>query len=174
MILGVGVGWMEPEFQALGVAKSQRGKLSDETLRVIRHLFNNQEAKTYQGQLVNFPAFVFEPRPACPPIWVGGNGEAAIRRTVEFGDGWHPMLPAEKLKPALSQLRAKLKAKGRSEEIEVVVRRGLRFGDIPAAKANVDAEREAGASYYILDLGRYEDENEFAAKAETFISKIAE
>lgn len=173
MILGVGVGWMEPEFQALGVAKLKRGKLSDETLRVIRHLFNNHEAKAYRGELVNFPAFVFEPRPACPPIWIGGNGEAAIRRTVAFGDGWHPMLPAEKLKPALSQLKEQLRANGRAEEIEVVVRRGLRFDDIAAAKAKVNAELEAGATYYILDLGRYADETDFAQKAETFMAKVA-
>jgi len=173
MILGAGVGWMEPEFQALGVAKSKRGKLSDETLRVIRHLFDHAEPQAYRGELVNFPAFVFEPRPACPPIWIGGNGEAAIQRTAEFGDGWHPMLSAEKLKPALRQLKEKLRAKGRPETIEVVVRRGLKFDDIGAAKAKVQAEAEAGASYYILDLGRYADENEFAQKAESFMSEIA-
>jgi hypothetical protein len=53
------------------------------------------------------------------------------------------------------------------------VRRGLKFDDLHGAKAKVEAEMEAGASYYILDLGRYADENEFAAKAETFIEKIA-
>src|SRR6202046_1905925 len=78
MILGVGVGWMEPEFQALGVEKRLRGKLRDETLRLLHHLFT-REAAAYRGELVNFPAFVFAPRPACPPIWVGGNGEAALR-----------------------------------------------------------------------------------------------
>ena len=172
MILGVGVGWMEPEFQALGVAKELRGKLSDETLRVIRHLFT-REAEAYQGDLVKFPAFVFAPRPACPPIWVGGNGAAALRRTVEFGDGWHPMLPAEKLKPALKDLKDQLRKAGKSEAIEVVVRRGLKFDDLHGAKAKVEAELEAGATYYILDLGRYADEQEFAAKAETFIQRIA-
>jgi probable F420-dependent oxidoreductase len=171
MILGVGVGWMEPEFQALGVEKRLRGKLSDETLRVLHHLFT-REAAAYRGELVNFPAFVFAPRPACPPIWVGGNGEAALRRTVEFGDGWHPMLPAEKLKPALKDLRERLRHAGRSDDIEVVVRRGLRFDDLQGAKAKIEAESEAGATYYILDLGRYADEKEFAVKAETFMSKI--
>jgi probable F420-dependent oxidoreductase len=171
MILGVGVGWMEPEFQALGVEKRLRGKLSDETLRVLHHLFT-REAAAYRGELVKFPAFVFAPRPACPPIWVGGNGEAALRRTVEFGDGWHPMLPAEKLKPALKDLRERLRHAGRSDDIEVVVRRGLRFDDPHGAKAKIEAEREAGATYYILDLGRYADEKEFAVKAETFMSKI--
>src|SRR5208283_957140 len=56
IILGVGVGWMKPEFDALGVDKRQRGRMTDETLRVIRHLFAN-EAAPYNGDLVSFPAF---------------------------------------------------------------------------------------------------------------------
>src|SRR5215469_2207419 len=100
IILGVGVGWMKPEFDALGVNKSQRGSITDETLRVIRHLFSH-DAAAYQGELVSFPAFVFSPRPARPLIWIGGNSKSAIGRVMEFGDGWHPMLPAEKLKPAV-------------------------------------------------------------------------
>jgi probable F420-dependent oxidoreductase len=172
MILGVGVGWMAPEFEALGVERKLRGKISDETLRVLRHLFT-REAEAYHGERVNFPAFVFAPRPACPPIWVGGNGPAALRRTIEFGDGWHPMLPAEKLQPALKELKDRLRAAGRSGDIEVIVRRGLRLDDIEGAKAKVRAEIEAGATYYILDLGRYADEREFAAKAETFMTKVA-
>lgn len=171
MILGVGVGWMKREFEALGVDKRMRGRLSNETLRVLRHLFSTQ-AEAYRGGLVSFPPFVFEPRPACPPIWIGGNGDAAIARVIEFGDGWHPMLPADKLKPAVAALERRPKANGRSE-IEIVVRRGLRFDDIAAARDRVTAERDAGATYFILDLGRYADAREFTAQAETFISRIA-
>jgi probable F420-dependent oxidoreductase len=171
MILGVGVGWMKPEFDALGVDKRQRGRLTDETLRVIRHLFAH-EAEAYSGDLVSFPAFVFSPRPALPAIWIGGNGDKAIARVVEFGDGWHPMMPADKLKPAVAELKQKLAAKQQSE-IEIVVRRGMRFEDLGAAKAKLEAERDAGATYFILDPGRYPSEKEFAAQAETFIQKVA-
>jgi probable F420-dependent oxidoreductase len=173
MILGVGVGWMKPEFQALGVDRRLRGRLSNETLRVLRHLFATTEPTAYRGDLVSFPAFVFEPRPKCPPIWIGGNGDPAILRVLEFGDGWHPMLPAEKLKPAVAALKEKLAAKGRSE-VEIVVRRGFRLDDIEAARAKIAAERDAGATYFIYDLGRYASEREFAAQAETFMSKVAE
>ena len=93
MILGVGSGWMRPEFEALGVDFKKRGALTTETLRVIRHLFEH-EAEPYHGELISFPAFVFKPRPKCPPIWIGGNGANAIKRVLEFGDGWHPMLRA--------------------------------------------------------------------------------
>src|SRR5438445_6113197 len=58
MILAVGVGWMKPEFDALGVDKRMRGRITDETLRVIRHLFAH-DAEGYHGDLVSFPAFVF-------------------------------------------------------------------------------------------------------------------
>jgi probable F420-dependent oxidoreductase len=172
MILGVGVGWMKREFEALGVDKRLRGRMSNETLRVLRHLFTT-EPTAYRGDLVSFPAFVFEPRPKCPPIWIGGNGDPAIARVLEFGDGWHPMLPAEKLKPAVVALKEKLAAKGRSE-VEIVVRRGFHLDDIEAAREKIAAERDAGATYFIYDLGRYASEREFAAQAETFISKVAE
>ena len=172
MILGVGVGWMQPEFAALGVDKRQRGAISDETLRVLTHCFANDIA-SYNGKLVSFPPFVFAPRPACPPIWIGGNGDPAIRRVVEFGAaGWHPMVPAEKLKPAVAKLKASLKD-ARRDELEIVVRRGLKFDDLGAAKGKIETEREAGATYFILDLGRYPSEREFAKQAETFIGKVA-
>jgi probable F420-dependent oxidoreductase len=171
MILGVGVGWMKSEFEALGADKRMRGRVSNETLRVLRHLFAH-EAEGYQGDLVKFAPFVFSPRPPCPPIWIGGNGAPAIDRVVEFGDGWHPMLPANQLKPALADLGQKLKAKGRGD-VEVVVRRVVRFGDIGAARAQLQAERDAGATYFILDLGRYPSEREFTEQAETFINKVA-
>src|SRR5712691_10081489 len=163
MILGVGVGWMKREFEALGVDKRMRGRISNETLRVLRHLFST-EAQAYRGDLVNFPPFVFEPRPACPPIWIGGNGDPAIARVLEFGDGWHPMLPAEKLKPAVAALREQARARGRAEP-EIVVRRGLKLDDVGAARARLETERVAGATYFILDLGRYADEREFIREA---------
>jgi probable F420-dependent oxidoreductase len=171
MILGVGVGWMKAEFDALGVDQRQRGRITDETLTVIRHLFSHDIA-TYKGDIVSFPAFVFSPRPAQPVIWIGGNGEKAVSRVVEFGDGWHPMMSADKLKPAVAELRQKLAAKNKAD-VEIVVRRGMKFDDLGAAKARLEAEREAGATYFILDLGRYPSEKEFAAQAETFIRKVA-
>jgi len=171
VILGVGVGWMKPEFDALGVDKRQRGRITDETLRVIRHLFSH-DAAAYSGDVVSFPAFVFSPRPAQPVIWIGGNGEKAIARVLEFGDGWHPMMPADKLKPAVAELRQKLAAKNKSA-VEIVVRRGMQFDDFGAAKARLQAEHHAGATYFILDLGRYPSEKEFVTQAEMFMQKVA-
>ncbi|HXW82763.1 MAG TPA: TIGR03619 family F420-dependent LLM class oxidoreductase, partial [Candidatus Binataceae bacterium] len=161
MILGVGVGWMKPEFEALGVDPRKRGKLTTETLRVLHHLFDRPEPRPFNGELVRFPAFVFEPHPKRPPLWIGGNSANAIARVVEFGDGWHPMTRAAELKPLVEDLRERMRAAGRPEP-EIVVRRGLRLDDVAASRARLDAEREAGATYFILDLGRYADEREFS------------
>jgi probable F420-dependent oxidoreductase len=171
MILGVGVGWMRPEFGALGVDSRKRGAITTETLRVLHHLFSADVPSRYEGDLVRFPSFVFLPRPKRPPIWVGGNGDNALRRVLEFGDGWHPMLPTADLKPAVEELQKRARAAGRPEP-EIVVRRGLKLDDSVGARAKVDAEKAAGATYYILDLGRYADVSEFREKAEKFVGKV--
>ena len=172
LILGVGVGWMKPEFDALGVDMRKRGAIATETLHVLHHLFGNRDALPFAGKLVKFPAFVFEPHPKRPPIWIGGGGPKALERVVEFGDGWHPMQRAAELKPMVEQLRERMQAAGKPDP-EIVVRRGMRLDDIGAARAKLDAEREAGATYYIFDLGRYADEKEFARSVETFMGKVA-
>ena len=169
MILGIGVGWMKPEFDALGVEFRRRGAITDETLNVIYHLFSADVPGPYNGKLVKFPSFVFLPRPKRPIIWIGGNGPAAMTRAVKFGDGWHPMLPATELKAKVEELHAGALAAGRAVP-EIVVRRGLKLDDLTAARAKVAAEQEAGATYFILDLGRYPDEKSFGKSVEAFNS----
>ncbi|MGH8012386.1 MAG: TIGR03619 family F420-dependent LLM class oxidoreductase [Candidatus Binataceae bacterium] len=171
MILGVGVGWMKHEFQVLGVDRHKRGRITDETLRVINHLFAH-EAEAYSGPELSFPAFMFLPRPQRPPIWVGGNGDRALGRALEFGEGWHPMLSAEKLAPVVKTLQQKARERGRGEP-EVIVRRLMKLDDPGTARARIEAERDAGATYFILDLGRYPSEREFIAQAATFMAKAA-
>ncbi len=172
LILGVGVGWMKPEFDALGMDIHKRGAITDETLAVIHHLFSADVPGAYNGPIVRFPSFVFLPRPKRPPIWVGGNSPAAMNRVLKFGDGWHPMLPAPELKVKVEELIARARAAGRLNP-EIVVRRGLRLDNLDAARAKVAAEQDAGATYFIYDLGRYPDEAAFAKSVETFMSKVA-
>ena len=172
MILGVGVGWMKPEFDALGADIHKRGAITDETLKVLHHLFSADVPGAYDGALVKFPSFVFLPRPQRPPIWIGGNGPAAMNRVLKFGDGWHPMLPAAELKAKVEELNTRARTAGRALP-EIVVRRGLKLDDTAAARAKVEAEQEAGATYFILDLGRYPDEKAFGKSVETFLSTVA-
>jgi probable F420-dependent oxidoreductase len=94
-ILGVGVGNVNAqlEYAALGVPFHQRGAIANEYLAAIRALWT-QENATFQGKYVSFRD-VSRMRTALdtgspPPIWVGGASDAAIRRAVRFGDGWHP------------------------------------------------------------------------------------
>jgi probable F420-dependent oxidoreductase len=171
MILGIGSGWMRPEFDALGVDFKQRGALTTETLRIIRHLFTH-EAQAYQGELVSFPAFVFKPRPKCPPIWIGGNGANAIARVMEFGDGWHPMLRAADLKAAVAQVKNQAEARGKSN-LEIVARSGFALDDLDKSRRRMAEYQEAGVTYVILDLGRYADATQFIAEAEKFITQVA-
>lgn len=171
MILGVGVGWMKPEFDALGADMGKRGAIANETLAVIHHLWETGPPRAYEGKLVKFPPFVFLPRPKRPPIWIGGNGAAAIERVLRFGDGWHPMLRAAELKPAVDALNKRAREAGRPQP--EIVRRGLRLDDTAAARDRIAAERDAGASYFILDLGRYADAREFGRSVEVFMGKVA-
>jgi probable F420-dependent oxidoreductase len=92
-ILGVGVGWAKQEFEALGVPFEQRGAIANEYLAVIKKCWTN-DVVSHDGRYVSFREVHTGPRPVRsphPPIWVGGHSEAAMRRTVRYGDAWHPI-----------------------------------------------------------------------------------
>ena len=91
-ILGVGIGWAKQEFQA-GVPYHQRGAMTNEYLEALRLLWS-QDVATFEGKFVSFKEVNTAPRPVqspAPPIWVGGPSDAALRRTVLWGDAWHPI-----------------------------------------------------------------------------------
>jgi probable F420-dependent oxidoreductase len=92
LIFGVGVGWAEAEFQVLNVPFAERGRRTDEALRLMQTLWT-QEAPAFNGTYQAFSDILFHPRPrqSPVPIWIGGNSRAAMRRTVEFASGWHPI-----------------------------------------------------------------------------------
>lgn len=92
LLFGVGVGWAAQEFTALGVPFHRRGALTDEYLAAMKVLWTNDVA-SFSGRTVTFKDVHTAPRPARaphPPIWVGGASDAAMRRTVRYGDAWHP------------------------------------------------------------------------------------
>jgi len=155
LLLGVGVGWMEAEFRALGVPRAERGRLSDETLAFLRRCFAGDAVEAH-GQ-----PFLFLPRPPAPPIYVGGSGEHALRRTVRYGDGWMPMTgEPEKLAPAIARLRELADEAGRAQP-EVVA-----FTGFDPARADALRERAlalAGLGVTRVVVGtRYGDAAEFA------------
>ena len=92
-ILGVGVGWAQQEFDVLGVPFHQRGAMTDDYLAAIKTLWTDQIA-SHEGPFVSFANVRSTPMPVRsphPPIWVGGSSDAALRRAVRLGDGWHPI-----------------------------------------------------------------------------------
>lgn len=92
LIMGVGVGWMEEEFAALDVPFKERGKMTDEQLEIIEKLWS-EEHINYQGQFYSIQDVAFYPKPIQQPripIWIGGEGMAAMRRTAKYGDAWFP------------------------------------------------------------------------------------
>jgi probable F420-dependent oxidoreductase len=91
LILGAGVGWLKAEFAALGVPFHERGRRTDEGLAMMRAVWS-QDPVTFGSRYI--PAEIVEmtmtPLPAQPiPVWFGARSEAALRRTVRIGDGWH-------------------------------------------------------------------------------------
>ena len=88
LIVGVGAGWLEGEFDACGVPFNRRGDLTDEAIDVMRATWASSPA-TFEGPTVSFADMKIKPLPdRHVPIWVGGSSERALRRAVEKGDGW--------------------------------------------------------------------------------------
>ena len=89
-ILGVGVGWMEEEFNALGMPFDHRGARANEQLKAYDVLFQDQ-SPSYQGRFYSFPEVSFLPKPVHGhiPIWIGGHTAPAFRRAAKYGDGLH-------------------------------------------------------------------------------------
>ena len=121
--VGVGVGWLREEFEALGAPDfDRRGAVSDEYLRIFKALWT-QDPASYHGEFYRFDSVRCLPHPVQkphPPIWVGGHSKAALRRVARLGDGWHPVgaNPAVPLRPpelraSLDDLRRLTEAEGR-------------------------------------------------------------
>ncbi len=131
--LGIGAGWMEAEFRALGIPRAERGARTDESLAFLHTCFDNDEVER------NGQKFLFRPRPAKPEILVGGNSAAARRRTAQYGDAWLPIgLDRDALVAGRAEMEALAKNYGRPTPETVV---GARLPLAEPAKA-LDAVRD--------------------------------
>ena len=163
LLLGVGAGWMQAEFDAVGVPRAQRGRITDQTLDFLQRCFAGDEVEA------NGRRFLFLPRPPRPPIIVGGAPPHALRRAVQYGDGWMPMGGDPKaLRPQVAELRELAQAAGKPAP-EVVVITGLplddraRAADLLAGLADIGATR-------VVHGSRYPDAKAFADAAEKLVS----
>ena len=94
LVVGIGVGWMREEFEALGLPPfEERGAVTDEYVRAFKELWTSDDPH-FEGKYVSFDNISFLPKPVQkphPPIWVGGESRPALRRTAELADGWYPL-----------------------------------------------------------------------------------
>lgn len=134
VVVGVGVGWMREEFEALGLPPfSERGAVTDEYLNIFKEVWT-QDNPSFKGEYFQFEPLDFLPKPVQkphPPIWVGGESRRALRRTARFANGWYPIAAnpqfplagPEQLKASLERLASFAEAEGRSiDEFDIVYR----------------------------------------------------
>jgi probable F420-dependent oxidoreductase len=109
LILGAGVGWLEPEFAALGVPFKERGRRMDEGIAMMRAVWT-QDPVTFEAKYI--PAKIADmtmlPQPISRiPLWIGGSSDAALKRTARIADGWHGSRETpEEAAPIVRRLRA--------------------------------------------------------------------
>ena len=159
LLLGAAPGWMSAEFKALGIDRTRRGVITDETLAFIHACFADDQV------MANDQKFLFRPRPARPPVFVGGAGEHAIKRALTYGDGWIPIgkEPTE-LAPLISDYRARAAAADKPEP-EIVTFSQLDSDDLQAARARVNAFATAGVDRLIW-MCRYDSADHCRAELE--------
>jgi probable F420-dependent oxidoreductase len=134
LVVGVGVGWMREEFEALGLPPfEERGAVTDEYIRAFKVLWTEDDPH-FDGKYISFDDISFLPKPVQkphPPIWVGGESRPALRRTAELADGWYPlgsnptfpMGTPEQLKAGLERLAGYAERFGRDPStIETIYR----------------------------------------------------
>jgi hypothetical protein len=127
----------EAEFEVLGVPFKERGAITDEYLRAIEVLWTEvlwtDEIAEFAGTYVNFSNMVCDPRPVQkpgPPILIGGNSKAAMRRAARLGDGWHPWTVSPTDLPAcIEYIYGQPELQNKPRPFEIVM---------PMARLNVD------------------------------------
>ena len=116
VMLGVGVGWLREEFDALGCPWEDRGRRAEEYIAAMRTLWRDHEA-TFQGRYVKFDPVYLVPKPVQPggvPIHVGGHSAIAARRAGRLGDGYFPAIyPNSRVPELLPKLIDEMRASAR-------------------------------------------------------------
>jgi probable F420-dependent oxidoreductase len=169
LTLGIGAGWCEEEFVAIGALPfAERGAVTDEFMAVCHELWTADEPK-FDGKYVRFKDVLFPPKPprGALPIWVGGESGPALRRTARYGDAWYPIgtnpqFPMDTLtrfKAGVARLRDLTEKAGRNP---AAVGLAYRVSSHPEAqpKGSVDGERKlftGTAADYVGDMKALRD-----------------
>ncbi len=153
LIIGCGVGWMEAEFEALGVPPyEERGAVANEYIRAFKELWTSDNP-TFEGKYCRFSDVTFAPKPIQkphPPIWIGGESPRALKRAAQLGDGWYPiganptypLGTSEQLSASLSKLRRYAEEAGR-DPIEINIAYSAGWYDDQHASTLPNGERRS-------------------------------
>ena len=169
LTLGIGAGWCEEEFIAIGAPPfAERGAVTDEWMMVCKELWTNDHPK-FDGKYVKFSDVMFPPKPVQQPIpiWIGGESGPAMRRTAKYGDAWYPIgtnpaFPMDTLtrfKAGAAKLAGMTEKAGRDAK---AVALAYRVSSNPEAqpKGTVDGERKlftGGAADFAGDIKALQD-----------------
>lgn len=142
--LGLGVGWLKEEFEALGIAWERRGARNDEYVAAMKALWAGPHAE-FHGEFVDFAPVTCSPRPVngTIPVLVGGDTNAAIQRAARIADGYFPGEgDAERLGALIARVRQAAEAHGRDpDSIEINAIFGAQMAD---PEAGVEQMRSLG------------------------------
>jgi probable F420-dependent oxidoreductase len=149
---GIGVGWLQEEFEALNTPFERRGKRTDEYLQVMQSLWT-EDVSSFSGELYDLPACRMYPKPVQsphPPVHVGGESDAALRRAARFGQGWYTFnrSPGDLAAP-LATLDGLLAAEGRSRDDENFQLSVCPYSQ-PVDASTLEAYRDAGVDRVVL------------------------
>ena len=139
LVLGVGVGAIEREMEAMGTPFKERGRFSDEAIAVMRALWT-QATPRFDGTYSRFAGMPFSPKPVQTPtipVVIGGVSPAAIRRAARLGDGWQPLgLSPERLREGMTALREEARAHGR-DAAAIPVSLAMTLGEARPGRASL-------------------------------------
>jgi probable F420-dependent oxidoreductase len=143
LMLGLGIGWLREEFEALGVPFERRGERADEYLDAMTQAWSGRTVDV-RGDFVDWHGWSMQPTPVQQPripIVIGGTSPAAIRRVVARGDGWYVIhRDLEHFRSLMAQLRAECERQGRDpSELEVTAYWNHHREGLDGARAYEDA-----------------------------------
>jgi probable F420-dependent oxidoreductase len=159
LLLGVGIGWMDAEFNALGLDRRRRGRDSDAVLDFLNRAFADDTVVSNGQELL------FLPRPEKPPVYIGGASKNALPRAVAFDAGWIPMATRpDQLAPAIAEYQRLCEQQQQTPK-GITVMAGLPLTDPAAAGELLDEYRQLGVERLVVAT-RYDQADEFKSSAE--------
>ena len=156
VIAGLASGWMESEFRALGVPFAGRGRRTDAAIGVMRALWSGAEGYTWEGERIEDVSLQPPPaRPGGPPVWIGGNSDAGLRRAARLGDAWHTTIhEPDALAERLAALERELERAGRRRSAFTVSVRA--HGDPERIAALAPRLEQLGVDHLVVSLPRFD------------------